>query len=437
MRLPLLAIAAIGCQPDPPPPEVWEREADYYVAHPILGHVHKPNATRVTAVPEHPDGQVTFRTNAAGFRNSREFAVPKPPHTFRVLVVGDSHTDGVVDNSEGFGDGLARHLDVAFAEHRISDHIDVINGGTGYWGPAQYGQAFSVWAHLEPDACVVMLFEGNDLLDAVAAEERAGKRHIGRLEDHYDRLYAVAEHVGERVSQQLNQDLLFAHAPSAAIDAVRLTREAIVEAHDTCAAFDAPLVVVRLPPSGAVHPPTPAETAHIQAILGPIPWLSGRTLADGFNTVAAQLREKGLEATTANDVVSLVRSGDLAAIQAVRQAGRDIGEMLNMCVSLINPSLIVIGGSLAQSGEHLIAGIRETVYARSTPLATQHLNITQSETGPEAGVVGASILAVEHALAPERVNDLAATLDPGGHQNTDRQNVEHVAKASLRDPVAS
>ena len=130
----------------------------------------------------------------------------------------------------------------------------------------------------------------------------------------------------------------------------------------------------------------------------------------GAPAIAARLRENGLEANTGNDVVSLVRSGDLAAIQAVRQAGRDIGEMLNMCVSFINPSLIVVGGSLAQSGEHLIAGIRETVYARSTPLATQHLNITQSETGPEAGVVGASILAVEHALAAHRVNDLATML---------------------------
>ncbi|MFP3462584.1 ROK family transcriptional regulator [Arthrobacter globiformis] len=130
----------------------------------------------------------------------------------------------------------------------------------------------------------------------------------------------------------------------------------------------------------------------------------------GAPAVAAHLREKGLEATTGNDVVSLVRSGDLAAIQAVRQAGRDIGEMLNMCVSLINPSLIVVGGSLAQSGEHLIAGIREMVYTRSTPLATQHLNITQSETGAEAGVVGASILAIEYALAPQRVRHLAASV---------------------------
>ena len=88
----------------------------------------------------------------------------------------------------------------------------------------------------------------------------------------------------------------------------------------------------------------------------------------GAPAVAAQLRKNGLEATTGNDVVSLVRAGDLAAIQAVRQAGRDIGEMLNMCVSFINPSLVVIGGSLAQSGEHLIAGIRETVYALLNPI---------------------------------------------------------------------
>ncbi|MFF2316014.1 ROK family protein [Arthrobacter sp. NPDC058097] len=159
----------------------------------------------------------------------------------------------------------------------------------------------------------------------------------------------------------------------------------------------------------------------------------------GAPAIAAQLRGNGLEAITGNDVVTLVRSGDLAAIRAVRQAGRDIGEMLNMCVSLINPSLIVVGGSLAQSGEHLIAGIRETVYARSTPLATQHLNITQSETGPEAGVVGASILAVEHALAPHRVNDLATRLLAAGREDSHSpQKVEQVAQTShqLRDTVA-
>ena len=138
----------------------------------------------------------------------------------------------------------------------------------------------------------------------------------------------------------------------------------------------------------------------------------------GAPAIAAQLRSNGVEAATGHEVVALVRSGDLAAVQAVRQAGRDIGEMLNMCVSFINPSLIVVGGSLAQSGEHLIAGIRETVYARSTPLATQHLNITESESGQEAGVVGAGMLAVEYVLAPHRISDLAARPQSSGHEDT-------------------
>jgi glucokinase len=107
-------------------------------------------------------------------------------------------------------------------------------------------------------------------------------------------------------------------------------------------------------------------------------------------------------------VVDLVKRGDLDAIQAVRQAGRDIGEVLTACVSLINPSVIAIGGSMARAGEHLIAGVREVVYTRSMPLATEHLAIVQSAAAENAGVLGASMLAIHHALSPEGIDALAA-----------------------------
>ncbi|CAN5200704.1 ROK family protein [soil metagenome] len=115
------------------------------------------------------------------------------------------------------------------------------------------------------------------------------------------------------------------------------------------------------------------------------------------------LRVQGLEASSSQDVVELVKRGNIDAIQAVRQAGRDIGEVLTTCVSLINPSVIVVGGSLAQAGEHLIAGVREVVYARSMPLATEHLQITQSKAGADAAIRGASMLAIHHALSPENI----------------------------------
>ena len=130
-------------------------------------------------------------------------------------------------------------------------------------------------------------------------------------------------------------------------------------------------------------------------------------LASG-RAIAGELSAHGLPATDSQDVVELVKRGNLEAIQAVRQAGRDIGEVLTTCVSLINPSAIVIGGALAQAGEHLIAGVREVVYTRSMPIATEHLQITQSRVAGKAGVLGACMLAIHHALSPDRVEAMVA-----------------------------
>ncbi|ANJ28673.1 ROK family transcriptional regulator [Agromyces aureus] len=124
--------------------------------------------------------------------------------------------------------------------------------------------------------------------------------------------------------------------------------------------------------------------------------------------IARSLRERGIEARSGNDVVELVKRGDLDAIQAVRQAGRDLGEVLTASVSLINPSVIAIGGSMARAGEHLIAGVREVVYTRSMPLATEHLSIVQSAAAENAAVLGAAMLAIQHALSPEGIVALAS-----------------------------
>jgi len=124
--------------------------------------------------------------------------------------------------------------------------------------------------------------------------------------------------------------------------------------------------------------------------------------------IARALRDQGVQADSGNDVVDLVKRGNIDAIQAVRQAGRDIGEVLTTCVSLVNPSVIAIGGSMARVGEHLIAGVREVVYTRSIPLATEHLAIVQSAAAGNAAVLGASMLAIEHALSPETLTSLVS-----------------------------
>ena len=130
--------------------------------------------------------------------------------------------------------------------------------------------------------------------------------------------------------------------------------------------------------------------------------------------IARVLRSEGVESHTSADVVALVKHGNLSAIQAVRQAGRDIGEVLTTCVSLMNPQVIVIGGSIAQAGEHVIAGAREVVYARSMPLATESLHIVQSRTGADAAIVGAALLALDFALSFTNIEKMIVANDAKG-----------------------
>jgi predicted NBD/HSP70 family sugar kinase len=123
----------------------------------------------------------------------------------------------------------------------------------------------------------------------------------------------------------------------------------------------------------------------------------------GGGALARRLSEQGIEANTARDVVRLVRDGNSLATQLVREAGRDLGEVLAGCVNFFNPGVIVIGGDLGQASDQLLAGVREVTVSRSLPLATQELRVVPSQLGDRAGVIGAAIMAIEHALSPDAI----------------------------------
>jgi glucokinase-like ROK family protein len=137
---------------------------------------------------------------------------------------------------------------------------------------------------------------------------------------------------------------------------------------------------------------------------GPAIALAGeRAARDGRSSaLAAVLRRTGR--ITAEDVGEAA-AGDAVAIDILRRSGALIGETLAIVVNLLNPALIVMGGGVSRAGDPFLAEIRSTVYRRSLPLATRSLSIVPGELGPLAGVVGASLMAVE-ALAGRRPRPL-------------------------------
>lgn len=122
--------------------------------------------------------------------------------------------------------------------------------------------------------------------------------------------------------------------------------------------------------------------------------------------IAASLTARGVPATDVDDVVELALAGNLEAIAAVRRAGNDIGEVLTTCISFFNPATIAVGGRLATAGDHLVAGIREIVYQKATPFATEGLAIVRSLEPVRAALIGAGIMATEFALSEDNLRRL-------------------------------
>ncbi|HYP72257.1 MAG TPA: ROK family protein [Variovorax sp.] len=112
--------------------------------------------------------------------------------------------------------------------------------------------------------------------------------------------------------------------------------------------------------------------------------------------LAHALRAQGhLEAV---DVGEASRAGDAAANAIVQHAGKLIGQMLASVVNFFNPSHIFIGGGITRIGPLFLAAVRQSVYQRSLALSTRHLEIQYTPLGPQGGVIGAGVLAMQESL---------------------------------------
>ena len=128
------------------------------------------------------------------------------------------------------------------------------------------------------------------------------------------------------------------------------------------------------------------------------------------NRLRTALDQHGV--VTAQDVARAASAGDPVAVAMLQDAGRRVGSMLASVVNFFNPSLVVIGGGVANSPDQLLASIRESVYRRSLPLATRDLLIQRSSLGGLAGVIGASSMVVEALFAREAIGQWLGTGEP-------------------------
>lgn len=95
---------------------------------------------------------------------------------------------------------------------------------------------------------------------------------------------------------------------------------------------------------------------------------------------------------TMDRVVQLAREGDPGCRRVIGDVGRYIGSgVANLC-NLLNPSRVVLGGSLAEAGELVLAPIRDSVSRYAIPSAARQLSVLPGALGGRAEVLGALAL---------------------------------------------
>jgi glucokinase len=120
---------------------------------------------------------------------------------------------------------------------------------------------------------------------------------------------------------------------------------------------------------------------------------------------AARGRLGGATSITAVDVVTAARAGDREAVETLAAAGRAVGRAVGRIAAVVDPDLVVLSGSLAESAGDLIIEPARAELRRCWPLAavSEPVPIRLGSCGRIAAALGAAEMA-RSAVAMQAVH---------------------------------
>ena len=136
---------------------------------------------------------------------------------------------------------------------------------------------------------------------------------------------------------------------------------------------------------------------------------------------------------TSTDVGSAAQLGDTFSAELMTRCGRSIGAALAALTNAINPSMIIVGGALAQASDILLAVIREAVYRKSHPLITRDLRVVRSQMGSSSALGGAAMTVVEELLSTAALSFWVAHGSPIRHPEVARLLAKAKETAAFRE----
>ena len=133
---------------------------------------------------------------------------------------------------------------------------------------------------------------------------------------------------------------------------------------------------------------------------------SGNTLLRKFkekiklgSTSSVLKKNKKVEDITLTDLILAAQNEDVLIIELLAELGENLGKGLAVLINVFNPELIIIGGTLSETGEYLKLPIKSSINKYSLSLVNADTELKLSKLGEKAGIIGACLLAKNKALS--------------------------------------
>lgn len=122
-------------------------------------HVIKPGLIQKWSFSEHNYDSIRKFYNTAGFQRKSITQEKSDTPAYRILITGDSHTDGVVSTSENFCSLLEDSI------KKTGSNVEVLNAGLGLYSFKDYVNVLKRNLKFKPSAFIVVYYAGNDFIE--------------------------------------------------------------------------------------------------------------------------------------------------------------------------------------------------------------------------------------------------------------------------------
>jgi glucokinase-like ROK family protein len=116
---------------------------------------------------------------------------------------------------------------------------------------------------------------------------------------------------------------------------------------------------------------------------------------------SSQLLKKysDIEEIKLQDIIEAAQHEDTLSIELIALVGEKIGKSLAVLINLFNPELVILGGTMAQTGDYLRLPLKSALNKYSLSLVNNDSHLKMSKLGEKAGVIGGCLMARNKVIA--------------------------------------